>query len=63
MPQKITPMNYRPAGELKFVDHSTISISHFTSSELGELCDEIKLRNSGSLLCVPETRKRERFGE
>ena len=56
-------MNYRPAGEFKFVDHSTISISHFTPSEFGELCDEIKLRNSGSLFCVPETRKRERFGE
>jgi hypothetical protein len=45
MPQKGTERNHHPAGEFKFVDHCTISISPFTPSELGVLCDEIELRN------------------
>jgi hypothetical protein len=44
MPQKIAQMHYHPADEFKFVDHHTISISPFTPSELGELCDKIELR-------------------
>jgi hypothetical protein len=36
-----------PAGEFKFKDHHTISVSPCTPSELGELCDEIELRIFG----------------
>jgi len=38
-------MHYHPAGEFKFEDHHSISISPCTPSELGELCDEIERRN------------------
>ncbi len=48
MPWKITRIHYHPAGELKFVDHDSISISPRTPSELSALCDEIELRNLSS---------------
>ena len=48
-PQKIAQIRHHPAGEFKFADHPIISISPCTSSELGELCAEIDLRNGGSL--------------
>ncbi len=47
MPLKFIRIHYHPAGEFKFEDHHSISISPCTPSELGALCDEIELRNLG----------------
>jgi hypothetical protein len=45
MRQEITRLHYHPAGEFKFEDHPSISISLCTPSELGELRVEIERRN------------------
>ena len=47
MPQKIAQRHHRPAGEFKFVDHHSISISPCSPSKLGGLCKKIDRRNSG----------------
>ena len=49
MLQEITHKHPRLAAEFKFVDHHTISIFPCTPSSLCGLCDEIDLRNLGSI--------------